>query len=35
MVGVEKRGRDESKHHQRDRVTFLRAQGLLITGGLG
>lgn len=34
-VGGERRGRDESKHHQRDRMTFLRAQGLLITGGLG
>lgn len=34
-VGGKRRGRDESKHHQRDRMTFLRAQGLLITGGLG
>jgi len=33
--GGERRGKDESKHHQRDRMTFLRAQGLLITGGLG
>lgn len=32
-MGGERRGRDESKHHQRDRVTFLRAQGSLIRGG--
>lgn len=31
-MGGEKRGRNESKHHQRDRVTFLRAQGPLIRG---
>lgn len=31
----ERRGRDESKHHQRGRMTFVRAQGVLITGGLG
>lgn len=31
-MGGQKRGRDESKQHQRDNVTFLRAQGLLIRG---